>query len=369
MLNSALSMTALIVMLIGIVLFGAGLVLPFLSGRLGGKAAARQLALPPGPSIDVIIAAYLESSVIGETIDSLRRQLASQPGRTTVTVVASDAQTADVAEAHGARVLRGEPNGKPSAVNEGVTSSTAEIVVLSDANCRIAPDEWPSLMLGELATANLVSASKTEAGGGEGAYWKYEAAVKSSGEGTTETLSVVGEFLAFRRADFVPIPEHVLTDDLYLATEFALRGLVVRASGSILTVEPPTHGSEQIERRIRISAGQWAEALPRWRELAGIPAGRQFLAHKGYRMSFGALGFWIAVVGFALLWWPWTTVIALVAVVGGWLIYTRVPHAPGILRLGSTVIALQVVTFLGLGRAIRRRFSRAPQRGWKKVAR
>jgi hypothetical protein len=365
------SIPALIVMLVGLVLFGAGLVLPFVAGRLSGRAAAAPpaLALPDAPSIDVVIAAYLESSVIGETIDSLTRQLAARPGRSTITVVASDPQTADVAEAHGARVLRGEPHGKPAAVNEGVLSSVAEIIVLSDANCRIAPDEWPTLMLTELTTANLVSASKTEAGGGEGAYWKYEAAVKSSGEGTTETLSVVGEFLAFRRADFVAIPEHVLTDDLYLATDFALRGRVVRASGSILTVEPPTHGAEQVERRIRISAGQWAEALPRWRELARIPAGRQFLAHKGYRMSFGALGFWIAVVGFALLVWPWTTIIAVVAVVGGWLIYTRIPNAPSILRLGATVVALQAITFLGLARAIRRRLSRSPQRGWKKVAR
>ena len=51
------------------------------------------------------------------------------------------------------------------------------------------------------------------------------------------------------------------------------------------------------------------------------------------------------------------------------LVYWRGEAAPDLLRTMSTVVVLQVVTFLGFLRAIKRRMTRRVQPGWRKVAR
>jgi hypothetical protein len=363
---------SLAVAAIGAALFGVGLFLPFAEARLSRREPARDVqrpALPAEPSIDVVVAAYLESSVIGETIDRLHEQLKAVPGRTRVLVVASDPETARVARAHGAKVHDTLPLGKPAAVNLGVHVSNADVVVLTDANCEIVPDIWPQLMLAHLECADLVSAVKTESGKREEAYWAYEKAVKRFGRPRRETLSVIGEFLAFRREQFTDLPREVLADDLQMAEDFTVRGLSVQVVPGIETIEPPTPGPAQLERRIRISAGHWAQAIPRSRALAAFPAGRQFLAHKGYRMSIGALGFWLAVVGVGLALPPWSTLAVTVAVVLAFTCYRYWPNSPAPIRLFSTVFVLQAVTVLGAARALRRAVVSQPQYGWKKVAR
>ena len=360
----------LLVFLGGSLAFGVGIVLPFVVGRFSARnlvaSTDREFATPP--SIGVVIPAYLESSVVGATVDALRRQLHDWPGGFAVTVVASDEETARAAEAHGARVVRCQPKGKPAAINLGVREATEDVIVLSDANCRLFPDDWPHLLCDVLRTADLVSGAKTESGGGETIYWWYESAVKTS-RASQETLSVVGEFMAFRREQFVPVPERTLTDDLTMAIDFALRGLVVRTCPDIVTSEPPIHGREQLERRIRISAGHWAEAIPRWRRLLTVRAGLQFLAHKGYRMSIGALGFWLAVGAAVFLSPPWSVVAVAFTLIAAWLIYLRGYRVPAVIRLASTVIVLQVVTVLGLVRAVRRKVTSGSPPGWQKVAR
>ena len=364
---------SVIVILIGTVLFLLGLALPFLEAVLARSRSRRvpvdRDPLPTHPSIDVVIAAYLESSVIGDTVCRLQRQLRGLPGRNRVVVIASDEDTARAAEKAGALVRRGEAHGKPAAINKGVGGSDADVIVLTDANCEIVPGNWPQLLLTHLQHADLVSAVKMEHGKREETYWKYEKAVKRFGGPQRETLSVIGEFLAFRRDQFSPLPVGVLADDLQLAEDFTLRGLSVQVCPGIETIEAPTAGADQLERRIRISAGHWAQAIPRWRELAQHPAGRQFLAHKGYRMSFGAFGFWLAALGVGLLAAPWTLIGVVLAVALAWVVYRHTKNAPWPLRLFATVVVLQAVTVLGLARAVRRGLAPAPQYGWKKVAR
>lgn len=366
-----LSTPALVALVIGAAVFALGLVLPFLNAEYERRRDHRRIpgALPDSPSIEVILPAYLESGVVGDTVTELRRQLAQHSGATTITVVASDEDTALAAEAYGARVLRTQRRGKPAAINAGVHSSRADIIVLSDANCRLGPDDWPELLLAELSRTDLVSAVKGESETPEGAYWKYEAMVKNYGSHGTQTLAVVGEFMAFRRRDFARLPLHVLADDVQLAQDFALRGLTVRIVDGIVAVEPATRRSEQLERRIRISAGQWAQLIPHWRALLTVPAGRQFLAHKGYRMSLGALGFWAAFAGFALLLPPWTLLAALLMLGGSWLVYAYLPGAPALLTTAASVVVLQALTAAGLVRAVRRRLTSRPHLGWQKVAR
>lgn len=369
---SELSVIAVGTAVAGGAVFLLGLALPFAAARLDReREPARDLPdLGPRPSIDVVIAAYLEAGVIGDAVQRLRRQLTAWPGPASVTVVASDDATADAAEAAGADVVRTSPQGKAMAVDTGVRLSVADVVLLTDANCEFEPDDWPVQLREALETGDLISARKRENGARESAFWRYEDAVKRSGADHKPTMSVVGEFLAFRRDDFEPIPSSCLVDDVWLARSFASRGLRVRIAGGIETTEDPANGRDQWERRVRIGAGLWAEAIPYWRTLIRLPAGRQFLAHKVYRMTIGAAGFWVAAAATAVALQPWGYV-AVPAAVGAAVLYYTFGRGR-ILTPLATAVSLQIVPILAVWRALRvRRQRRAGvvSLGWKKIAR
>lgn len=363
---------ALIVALTGAAVFLVGVALPFAIARIDrGREPVRQIPAPDAPPIlEVIIPAYLEAGVIATSIERLRSQLASWPGEARITVLASDEDTATAADAAGATVRRGPPKGKPVAINDGVASSSADFVVLTDANCEVSPDDWPRLLHEEFTRADLVSASKEETGAREAFFWKYEGIVKRAGGADQPTMSVAGEFLAFRPSDYRPVPIGSLTDDLFIARDFAVRGLRVRVAHAIRTFEPPAAGIDQWERRVRIAAGVYIDALPDWRTLLTVPAGREFLAHKGYRMTIGVVGFWIAATAAAFILPPWSLVAVPAVVSAAVLQYTRPGRGPRMLAPLASVIALQVVPVLGAIRAARRRFgARTTSLGWKKIAR
>ena len=126
---------------LGGVTFLAGIVLPRVQVAFERSREVEPSAppiLPDHPTIDVIIPAYLESGVIGNTIGRLRTSLSQHEGATQIIVVASDAATAEAARRAGAaQVLETERQGKASAINAGVAASNADIVVLSDGNCEI----------------------------------------------------------------------------------------------------------------------------------------------------------------------------------------------------------------------------------------
>jgi dolichol-phosphate mannosyltransferase len=97
---------------------------------------------PPGGSITVVVPARDEAARIGPCLDGLR----TDPDVTEVLVVddCSTDGTAEVARAHGARVIAGrEPPaswvGKPWALQQGLEAARGEIVVSVDADTRPRP--------------------------------------------------------------------------------------------------------------------------------------------------------------------------------------------------------------------------------------
>lgn len=356
-------------------LFLAGPLLPFATGPverlLSRRPADRSArpALPTDPFVEVVVPAYLESSSVGAVVDRLTADLTAAGLRHRVHVVASDEATA-LAAARAGKVTRTDRGGKPAALNLGVGASTADVVVLTDANCEIRPPEWPRIMLAELADTDLLSGNKTERRSAEALFWRFESLVKRAGGDRSSTLAVVGEFLAFRAEHFRPVPAGTMTDDLWLALDFHTRGLEVRTSPAITTSEEPVAASDQWERRVRIADGVLSEALPLVVELARTPVGRHYLAHKLYRVTAGVVAFWTAGAALALRRPPATIpLVALPVTVAiaqyRGLIGVRTPLDPV-----GTVVAMQAVPVAAAWRVARRRLrggTTAP--GWRKVAR
>ncbi|MGN7200864.1 glycosyltransferase [Arthrobacter sp. SAFR-044] len=320
--------------------------------------------------MDVVIAAYLEASVIASTVQRLQRQLAGAGVAGKVIVVASDDDTYQAAAAAD-RTLKVPRNGKPAALNAGVSASEADIVVLTDANCAIEPDGWPLFVQTGLRSARLLTGSKRERGARERLFWRYEGLLKSrhGEQELSATLAVVGEFLAFRRTDYIPISATTMADDLALALDFNRRELRVAAVPKIYTVEDPASPSEQWERRVRIVCGLLSEAIPRVPQLLTSTVGRAYLVHKVYRVTVGVGAFWIAAF-FAMFLFPPYGALLTVSVVSWAVLRYR-----GFISLKSPldplfdVIAMQAIPLAGMARLIRRRLRGGKVVGWVKVPR
>lgn len=250
----------------------------------------RSRELPEHPVIEVIIPAYLESSVIDQKVQQLR----SQAPMVRITVACSDRETA-LASGRADKVLRLPRAGKSEAVNAAVAGSEADVVVLTDANCSIEPASWVCVMTESLKHWDLISANKREVDGPDRAYWTLERRAKSRAAEAVPSLAVVGEFLAFRRADFAPIRSDTLVDDLALALDFASRGLSTTVIPELSTWEEAAAPRDQWDRRVRIVQGQFELLIREHSALRSIPVGRDYLVRKFLRLSLGNLAFWGAV--------------------------------------------------------------------------
>jgi cellulose synthase/poly-beta-1,6-N-acetylglucosamine synthase-like glycosyltransferase len=352
-------------------LFLVSFVLPFaVRGGRRSRGVSRD-HLPENSSIEVIIPAYLEETTIGPTVDRIRRQMQGWPGGTKITVVASDEATA-VAAKYADTVIITKPQGKPCAVNLGIRQSRAQVIVLTDGNTSLQPDSWPQIALRELRSSELVSGNKTETGGQDGLFWKFESKAKSFASDSSGTLAVIGEFLAFRRTDFEEIPVDIQSDDLWISMNFDSRGLRSRVSHEITAYEKAAVPKDQWERRIRIAAGQLFEALPKSSSLFRTAAGRAYLAHKMYRLTVGAAAFWGAAIACSLIHPPIMAPLVIIAVSLGIMQYRGVVNLPRPIGLLGAVVGMQVVPILGGIRAIKRYWKKNKGQkivGWSKVPR
>ena len=357
-------------------LFLAGPVLPLALGVVrrslgrGTEAYPTPEPLPPDPFVEVVVPAFLEENTVGATVARLGADLRKASVRHVVHVVASDEGTAAAAAGADKVTLTGR-GGKPAAVNAAVEQSTADVLVLTDANCRIDPPDWPVRMLRELRETSLLSANKTENRSDDVLFWRLESVLKRDASDNGGTLAVVGEFLALRRRDYWPIPPATTSDDLWLAIYFDARGLRVSVSPTIVTSEDPVPRREQWERRVRIAYGQLSEVLPRLPALLRTPAGRNYLAHKMYRLTIGAAAFWVGLA---------TAVSARPRVLGplvGVPVAAAIAQYRGLLPIRTrldpvaAVVALQAIPVAAVSRVLRRRLRRSQPTsvGWDKVPR
>lgn len=348
--------------LVGLVLFGIGVVAPLLVPA-GPIAHRDRPILPKVQTIDVIVPAYLEATTIAGKVSDLRRDLAGFDAN--IVVIAPDddtlhaGQDADI-------LLRQTSKGKSSAVNEAIAQSSADVIVLSDANCEITPRNWPEIVLEYLEAWSLVSGNKSEVGSMETGYWKYERRVKQRASGGDGSLAVVGELMAFRRSDYKPIPAMVQCDDMWIALDFHKRKLRCTVASEVVTREPAPLPSEQWERRIRIAAGALALTLPALGDLASSRTGRRYLIHKTYRTTIGCVGFWVAVTGVALLSPPTSGVVLCFGFAAALSAYFA-QRGPSLLRaLGAFTVA-QMAPLFGVARIAT--FQKNGSGAWKKVPR
>jgi len=243
------------------------------------------------PAISVLVVAHREAGIIAGKIEDVVAN--GYPGPLEVVVVADDPETAEAARGDLARVIEFSGRlGKPEAVNRGVEAASHDLVVMTDANTKLAPGSLEALVRwvgddGILAAAG----QKTVIGGrGEGLYWRFESWLKQLEARTGSTIGLVGELAAFDRRRFHALPADTPIDDLWLALDIAEQGGRIAYEPTATTEETElASAAADWDRRTRIVAGT-LEVLWRRRRLlvpGATPVTAQLWGHRLVRSSIG----------------------------------------------------------------------------------
>lgn len=234
------------------------------------------------PTVSLIVPAYDEEEVIAAKVANALAL--DYPRDRLQVIVASDGSadaTAERARAAGADlVLELPPGGKVTALNAAVERATGEVLAFSDANSAWAPDALRRLVapLADPAVAYVcgqVRFTDPEGNNLEGAYWRYEMAVREMESRLGGITAGNGAIYAVRRDAYLALPP-AGSHDLSFPFLFAKRG------GRSL-YEPAAQASEKMVPTIE---GEWARKRRMMVGLWDIVVGEGMLSPRGYSPLF-----------------------------------------------------------------------------------
>jgi len=250
-----------------------------LGGRTAGAVTGPAAA---APTVSLLIPAYDEEEVIAAKVANA---LALEyPRERLQIVVASDGSadaTVERARAAGADlVLDLPPGGKVAALNAAAAEATGELLAFSDANSEWAADALQRLAapFADPAVAYVCGQVRfVDEGGGnlEGAYWRYEMAVRKMESSLGGITAGNGAIYAVRREAYLPLAPSG-SHDLSFPFLFAKRGqrsLYEPAARAQEKMVPTLEG--EFARKRRMMVGLW-----------DIVVGEGMLSPRGYSPLF-----------------------------------------------------------------------------------
>jgi cellulose synthase/poly-beta-1,6-N-acetylglucosamine synthase-like glycosyltransferase len=248
--------------LIGYTHLGYPLVLWVLVHLRGPTAATGPAAGPP--SVSLIVPAYDEEGVIAAKVANA---LALDYPRELLEVIvasdgSSDATAARAREAGADLVLELPAGGKVVALNAAAERAGGTLLAFSDANSVWAPDALARLVepFADPTVGYVCGQVRfTDPGGGnlEGAYWRYEMAVREMESSLAGVTAGNGAIYAVRRDAYVPLAASG-SHDLSFPFRLAKRGLrsVYAPSARAEEKMVPTLEGEFARKR-RMMVGIW----------------------------------------------------------------------------------------------------------------
>jgi cellulose synthase/poly-beta-1,6-N-acetylglucosamine synthase-like glycosyltransferase len=335
----------------------------FLRARLRPRPIARRAIRP---RVTVVIAAWREARTISAKLESLAAQ--TYPAELTDVVIAcdgSDDGTPEAARAAGERLMPGrvqvlplpERRGKPAALNAAAAAARGEVLVFTDARQRLSSNAIAALVedLGDpelgAVSGELVLAGDAPAG----AYWRYEAALRTWEGRAGSTVGVSGALYALRRELWAPLPDETILDDVLVPMRVRLARKRVAFEPEAKAYDRAAESAREFQRKVRTLSGnfQLLALEPRVLSPLANPSWFAFVSHKLARLAV-PYAMLAALGAAALLPWPYGPVL-FVAQVGGYLLAGA--RAVGLkLPLGGlaeTFVVLNAAAVVGLLRFAR----------------
>lgn len=251
------------------------------------------------PKVSLVVAAYNEEKVIAKKIEN-SLDLDYPEDRLEI-IISSDGSTDNtdtIAEkyvSHGITFLKfNSRRGKVNVLNDVIPKAKGEVVLLSDANTiykgdavkkivRDFADPEVGCVCGELIFRNV---EKNEVGALEGFYWRYEQFIKKIEGANGALLGANGGIYAIRKGLFEILPSNVIIEDFVIPMRILEKGYdVIYESAAVAFEETSKKVIQEMERRIRIGAGDFQSLLLTWKLLnpsRGFAA-FAYLSHKVIR--------------------------------------------------------------------------------------
>jgi cellulose synthase/poly-beta-1,6-N-acetylglucosamine synthase-like glycosyltransferase len=225
-------------------------------------ASARPAASPP--TVTLIVPAYDEEEVIAAKVaNALALDYPRERLRLVVASDGSSDATAARARAAGADlVLELPPGGKVAALDAGAEGADSDLLAFSDANSVWAPDALRCLVepFADPRVGYVCGQVRfVDAGGDnlEGAYWRYEMAVREMESALGGITAGNGAIYAVRRDAYLSLPpsgSHDLSFPFELAKR-GLRSLYAPAARAEEKMVPTMEG--EFARKRRMMVGLW----------------------------------------------------------------------------------------------------------------
>jgi cellulose synthase/poly-beta-1,6-N-acetylglucosamine synthase-like glycosyltransferase len=216
------------------------------------------------PTVSLIVPAYDEEEVIAEKVANALAL--DYPHERLQVIVASDGSTdatAERARAAGASlVLELPPGGKVAALNAAAEQAAGEVLVFSDANSTWSREALRRLVApfadpGVGYVSGQVRFLNSHGNNLEGAYWRYEMAVRELESALAGVTAGNGAIYAVRRDAYIPLPpsgSHDLSFPFLLAKR-RLRSLYEPAARAEEKMVPTIEG--EFARKRRMMVGLW----------------------------------------------------------------------------------------------------------------
>jgi cellulose synthase/poly-beta-1,6-N-acetylglucosamine synthase-like glycosyltransferase len=230
------------------------------------------------PTVSLIVPAYDEEEVIADKVaNALALDYARERQQVIVASDGSSDATAERARAAGADlVLELPPGGKVAALNAGAEAATGEVLAFSDANSVWAPDALRQLVapFADPKVGYVCGRVRFRTAAGdnmEGAYWRYEMAVREMESALGGVTAGNGAIYAVRKDVYIPLAPSG-SHDLSFPFAFAKRGLrslYAPAARAEEKMVPTIEG--EFARKRRMMVGLW-----------DIVVGEGMLSPRGY---------------------------------------------------------------------------------------
>jgi cellulose synthase/poly-beta-1,6-N-acetylglucosamine synthase-like glycosyltransferase len=255
--------------------------------RISPRSVRREDISPP---ISIIIAVHNGERALRQKLDATLGLVYTGEAQI---IVASDGSTDDTNEIARAYADRGvelvgcaERNGKESAQAAAIGHATGEILVFTDVTAELEPGALQAILrpFADPSVGCVSSEDSVDSEGGEGAYVRFEMALRRLENEATTLVGLSGSFFAIRCELGDPWP-HDLASDFRSALEASRRGLrAVSEPDARAKFRASTDTASEWPRKVR-TVRRGIAVLSAYRDLLHPRYGRAAFSLWGHKVA------------------------------------------------------------------------------------
>ena len=252
----------------------AGCILYVLAGypvALGFLARRRRRPVRKGlelPTVSVIIPVHNGCRFVEKKLESVLAL--DYPRELLEVIVVADGCTDETETLvqrfrHGPLRLISIPrSGKPAALNAGVSCASGEVLLMTDVRQQLHPESLRKMAacfedseVGVVSGTLVFREGTSQDEADIRLYWRYESWIREKLSEIDSMFGATGPFYAIRRNLFVPLPDDILLDDVYLPMMAFLRGYRLIVEPAARATDYPMTSAREFARKVRTLGGNY----------------------------------------------------------------------------------------------------------------